>query len=36
MNNFYNAKINCGYTQKEVADLLDISRQAYVQFKYGK
>lgn len=33
MNNFYNARINCGYTQKEVADLLEISRQAYGSYE---
>lgn len=33
MNNFYNARINCGYTQKEVAELLGISRQAYCSYE---
>lgn len=35
MNNFCNARTNSGYTQKEVADLLKISRQAYSSYETG-
>ncbi len=35
MNNFYKARSDSGYTQKEVADLLKISRQAYSSYEIG-
>lgn len=35
MNNFCKARSDSGYTQKEVADLLKISRQAYSSYETG-